>query len=217
MMKVILLTALIFCAMSLSAQSVWHFGLEAGSNLGVSSVKLNSSDNKLEAASRIGFEGGGFVELSPGRSDNFFKLQADVLYSNINVNYPMQTVGVGIQSGKIMLRQINVPLTAKFFIKRNLSLNAGPTFNFNTGGKYILSEEDNTRFTVDLNNERLKSFNLGMIAGCTYYFQNRFFANISYSPLFGSINKNESGTGSFEDLNGKIKWGSFSLKVGIRF
>ncbi|HEY0297627.1 MAG TPA: porin family protein [Arachidicoccus sp.] len=214
MRKIFFATALLLSTAAFS-QSTWRFGIKAGGNLSISNIKLNGQ--KLSADSRVGFFGGGLVELSPGDSDSHFKLQAEALFSDMNVNYPMQSVGVGKRSDKINLQQISVPILAKFYIIDALSINVGPTFNFNLNGKYTLIDQNNSELATKLNSDRLQTFQFGFAAGATYNLFKGFFVDARYNPTFGKINKNESGTNSFEYMNGKVKWSNAQIGIGYLF
>ncbi|MDE1192294.1 MAG: porin family protein [Arachidicoccus sp.] len=214
-MKKFLFAAAILFSTSAFSQSVWHWGVKGGANFSFSKVTVNS--NKITAGTRPGFFGGGILEFSPGDSDSHIKLQLEALYNDMNVNYPMQSIGKGLDHEKINLRQISVPLLMKIVVITPLTINIGPTFNTNIGGKEKLIE-DGGSIDKKFNKDNYKSFQFGGIIGASYTLYKNFFVDARYNKQFGHANNINDGKIGFEYLNpNKVKWDDVQVGIGYMF
>ena len=191
---------------SAKAQTSFRFGVKAGGILTNSKIKYDG--DSYSGDTRFGFYGGGLVEMSPGSPDNTFKIQLEALYSRINFRYDDPNSSTSL--ARLSLNQINVPLLAKLFITPRLSLNMGPTFNFNLSGKGTL--ETNGVLTEKKHMTDFESFQMGMAAGATYYIHKGLFVDLRYAPLFGSVTKTADG------LDGaSLKMSAVKLGIGYKF
>jgi len=217
MKKILFAIAILFTTTAFS-QSVWRWGIKAGGNLSFSNVKL--SDNKITAGVRPGFFGGGLLEFSPGDSDSHVKLQLEALYNDMNVSYPLQSTGTP-GNEKINLQQISVPLLLKIVISSPLTLNIGPTFNTNIGGKQTFVRSENNgggSFPTKYNTDNYKSFQLGGVIGATYNLYKGFFVDARYNKQFGHANNMNDNKLGFEHLNdGKVRWDDLQVGIGYLF
>ncbi|MGF7232479.1 porin family protein [Arachidicoccus sp.] len=207
-MKKILFVAAVLFSTAAYSQSTVRFGIKAGGN--VSFSKTDVQNLSVKGKSDFGFWGGGLMEVSPNNPNNKFKLQLEALYSNINSKY--DGLSDSRAKDKINLQQINVPLLAKYFIIPSLSINAGPTFNFNIAGKEKISDTTGAYvFSQNLKGQ-LNTFQIGAAVGATYYICEGLFVDARYNPLFGQINKKENGDGG-----SKIRMSTISLGIGYKF
>lgn len=214
MKKILFAIAILFTTTAFS-QSVWRWGIKGGANFSFSNVKL--SDNKITAGVRPGFFGGGLLEFSPGDSDSHIKLQLEAIYNDMNVNYPGQTLNVGVQHDKINLRQISVPLLMKIVVTTPLTINVGPTFNTNIGGKQTLVKSGGN-LSIDYNTDNYKSFQFGGVIGATYNLYKGFFVDARYNKQFGHANNMNEGKLGFQYLNdGKVRWDDVQVGIGYLF
>jgi len=210
-MKKLFIAGLIACGLffmlpAVKAQTSVRFGIKAGASLNYSKIDYNSETTTGD--SRIGFWGGGLMEISPSDPSNQFKIQVEALYSRVNFRYndPENTTSLA----KLSLNQINVPLLAKFFVVPRFSLNLGPTLNFNLSGKGTL--ETNGVVTEKKHMTDFETFQMGLAAGGTYYIHKGLFVELRYNPLFGSVTKTADG---LEGAN--LRMSALKLGVGYKF
>lgn len=197
--------AAVLCSVTAFSQTSVRFGLKAGGNMSFSKHDIDNSS--LKGKSILGFWGGGLMEISPSSPANKFKLQLEVLYSNDNFKFTG-----GNATDKINAQQINVPVLAKYFITPSLSINAGPTFNFNIAAKETTDTSGIGIETNKLTSDDYKSFQIGAAVGATYYLYKGLFIDARYNPLFGQWNKAQIGDGG-----AKYKFSTISLGVGYKF
>lgn len=190
----------------LSAQTSVRFGVKAGASMNFS--KITSGNLSVSGDSRFGFYGGGLMEVSPNSADNKFKLQLEALYSRVNMQY--SSAEDGGETAKINVNQINVPVLAKYFIIPELSVNLGPTLNYNLGGHGAYEDASGNTIEDDLTD--YNKFQIGLAAGATYYICEGFFIDARYTPIFGTLNKNIDG------MDGAgIKMSAIKLGIGYKF
>ncbi|AYD46767.1 porin family protein [Arachidicoccus soli] len=206
-MKKLLLAAAVLFSTAAFSQTSLRFGIKAGGT--VSFSKVDVQNISVKGKSDFGFWGGGLMEVSPNNPNNKFKIQLEALYNNINSKFNNSSDS-RIQD-KINLQQINIPLLAKYFIIPSLSINAGPTFNFNIAGKEKVSDSTGAVVSQDLKGQ-LNTFQIGAAVGATYYIYKGFFVDGRYNPLFGQINKKQNG-----DFGSKIRVSTISLGIGYKF
>jgi opacity protein-like surface antigen len=233
-MKKFLLLLFLIISLTVSAQTSVRFGIKGGGNLSfvketsiislippgfyseLPTENLITIPGVLNGKHGFGYWGGAFLEISPNTSSNKFKLQAEILYSqhSVNLNSSFHT-DTTQYAGKdhLALQQISVPLLAEYFIIPSLSLNAGPTFNYNlkekrTSQSLLLSSSSYLpSITESSFMSNVKSFQLGLAAGAAYYFYKGLFIDARYNPLFG-----KKGNYGIQD---KIQ--SVQLGVGYKF
>lgn len=183
------------------AQTTARFGIKAGGSLNFSRVTAGKAS--YGGDSRLGFFGGGLIELSPGTPQNKFKIQLEALYSRENL--ALSLPGNDREQLLIDVDQINFPLLAKYFILPELSINLGPTFNFNLNASGII--KDTLGSAVDLGKmEKMETFQAGLAVGATFYIYRGLFVDARYTPLFGALNAEE-----------RAKYKSNAIKLGIGY
>lgn len=211
-MKKIIIGAFAACGLlftasgRVQAQTSIRFGLKAGGSLNFS--KINFDNLSYNGDSRFGFYGGGLAEISPNAPENKLKIQLEALYSRINIRYSFP--GNAVAAEKLGVNQINVPLLAKYFILPELSVNLGPTFNFNLNGKGTL--EDTAGVSVEEDLTDFNTFQMGLAAGATYYIYKGFFVEARYTPIFGTLNKSIEG---YEGVG--MKMSAVKFGIGYKF
>jgi len=197
---------LFFMLTTTKAQTGVRFGVKAGGSLNFS--KIDYQGKSTTGDSRLGFWGGGLMEISPNNPSNPFKIQVEALYSRANFRYndPAKTTTLA----RLSLNQINVPVLAKFFVVPRFSLNLGPTLNFNLGGKGTL--ETDGVVTEKQHMTDFESFQMGLAAGGTYYIHKGLFVDLRYTPLFGSVTKTADGLEGAD-----LKMSALKLGIGYKF
>ncbi len=141
------------------SSSGFDFGIKAGVNIaGLSGDNFEDAQKEL-----IRFHGGLVGEL---HMSYFFSLQTELTYS-------AQGIEVIDDDGPNMNYQMNylqLPVMAKFyFVEDYSSLEIGPQFSYKINEKVDAFDED-----------RLRDFDLGIVAGLTYKFDNGIFVSGRY-------------------------------------
>ncbi|MGU3373677.1 porin family protein [Chryseobacterium sp. M5A1_1a] len=206
---VLLLAASVFMnaqtQQSAKAESSISFGVKGGYSLS----SMNFFNEKLDSKSY--FYAGIVAEqpLSPK-----FGLQAEVLYTQLGgkIAYPTvvligaEVVEVGNTTFEYRLNQIQVPISAKYYIIPNLSASAGMNFGFNISTK---AESSNAiTGTEKRNYDGLKTLNFFPFLGAEYKINDQFFVDARYNFNFIEVSKN----------NGlPVKVGFLQAGVGYKF
>ncbi|MEG0928675.1 MULTISPECIES: porin family protein [Chryseobacterium] len=181
------------------------FGVKGGYNL--SSMKF--FDEKLDSKSY--FYAGIVAEqsLSPK-----FGLQAEVLYTQLGGKIAYSTVALigseivntGDTTFEYRLNQIQVPISAKYYIIPNLSASVGMNFGFNISTK---AESSNAIIGTEKRNyEGIKTLNLFPFLGAEYKINDQFFVDARYNFNFIEASKNNTFP---------VKVGFLQAGVGYRF
>lgn len=208
MKKILVIAVALFLAWPAFSQSGVRFGIKAGGNLTFSKVEVQNVS--LKGDSRFGFYAGGLMEISPVYPENRFKIQVEALYNRANVQFSTGTVDE--QKGQLNINQIVVPVLAKYFIIPELSVNLGPTFNYNLGGTQSAIDTSGVKVSTDIGKDDLNAFQIGLAAGLTYYVCDGLFIDARYTPLFGSFNKKAD-----DDLGVKYRLSGIQLGIGYKF
>ncbi len=205
-MKKFFFALFVFVTSGVFAQTTFRFGVKAGADYSLTTLQVPSNVD-TKTSPKVGFWGGGFVEMSPNSEKNKFKLQLEALY-NAN-NFAISNTGY--DDYKDHLDYLSFPLLAKYFIKPDFSLNAGPVFNLLMGATQ--SQYDaNTSTTISNNiDDQLKSFQMGLAVGATYYIYQGLFVDLRYNPFLGQANKNAT------TLYNKLTPSALTLGIGYKF
>ncbi|MFS4474480.1 porin family protein [Chryseobacterium sp. T20] len=184
-------------------ESSISFGVKGGYSL--SSMKL--FDDKPDSKS---YFYAGILAEQPISSK--FGVQAEVLYTQLGgkISYPItiqNTQGsLGNMNYTYSLTQIQVPISAKYYIIPNLSASAGMNIGFNISTK----QEASSRITgtEKRNYDGVKTLNLFPFLGAEYKLSNKFFVDAKYNFNFIEISKNNTLP---------MKVGFLQAGVGYRF
>ncbi|MFP9115755.1 porin family protein [Flavobacterium sp. RHBU_3] len=173
------------------------FGIKGGLNLAtVSGDDFNNPD------SRTSFHAGVFAEFPI--SPDMLSLQVEALYSGQGFESDVDG-GIFGGSGKVeyQLDYINVPVLAKFYVLKGLSLEAGPQFSFKVNEE-IDADANADGGDWDLN--KAKDFEFGVSGGVTFETPLGIFATARY---------NQGITDIIEDTDAKNS--VFQIGVGFKF
>lgn len=173
------------------------FGVKGGVNFAtVTGDDIDTPD------SRTGFHVGLMAEMPIA---NIFSIQAEALYSAQGFEYDFD--GPDGDKVQYQLDYINVPVLAKFYLTKGLSIEAGPQFAF------LVSEEiDYQPYSddgdIDLQDTpaEAKNFEFGVAAGLTF---------LTDFGIFASGRYNMGVTEIVEDTN--VKNSVFQLSLGYKF
>ena len=197
MKKLVLAAAVAVSSLTFAQQ----FGIKGGMNVSSLSKDSGLSDQK----SKIGFNGGVFVNAPLG-SD--FSIQPELLYTQYGDKSSAtgQTVVEGSTvltnqtvSNATHLDYIALPIMVQYNVTPSFYLEAGPEFglNVNASNKTKNETSGNTLAQSGNYNDQINKFNLGIGAGAGYYFTPMFGITARYVAGVTDIAKNRpSGSSS---------------------
>ncbi|WP_310992657.1 porin family protein [Aequorivita marina] len=182
MKKTFLILASFFGIATASAQSD-NTGFDFGVRGGVNLANIATSNDLDSPDSRTSFYAGVVAELPLHER---FSLQGEAFYSGQGFERDLPVINTTVQ---YKADYIQVPLLAKFYIVKGLSIAAGPQFGFKVNEKidYITNNND-TQFTAD----GLKTFDMQGTAGLEYKLDNGLFIQGRYSYGFSDLIKDNS-------------------------
>src|SRR6218665_3032414 len=116
-----------------TSRSPLRFGVKAGANIAHLNVSDNFSFTSEKNSFGLGAYGGALLEIS-GPAGSKFKGQVEALFNWHKFKNTYNDPGYEVVS-KTSLSQISVPVMVKYFVIPSLSINAGPSVNFNLAAK----------------------------------------------------------------------------------
>lgn len=159
--------------------------------------------------SKVGFHFGVFSEI---KLSNKFSLQPELLYSSQGVKLKEVVLNIkGINysaDGNINLSYLNIPITMKYYVAKNISLDAGSQVGFLTNGK-AEGTLNGDRVAEDVK-KNFKSFDFSLVFGAGYVFSKNISTGIRYN--LGMINISNNPTGG----NSKVRSSILSLSIGYK-
>ena len=186
MKKLILITVITVLGLSNVNAQEFNLGVKGGLNFATL-----TGENNSEIGWTTDFNLGVMTEI---KISDKFSFQPELMYSG-------QGYGSNIPSeGTIALNYLNVPLMAKYYVTKGLSLEAGPQMGF------LLSTKGGT----DTNKDQFKTTDLGVNFGVGYKLDNGLNFSARYNLGLTNINK----MGDFSDKN---RHGVFQLSIGYFF
>lgn len=185
----------------------WSFGIKGGMQYN----QYRGSGLEDGSSGAASFHIGGLVEYKLSEK---FSLQSEaVLMQNGNFfeNVKMNNTLSVSTDGEWTVNYLNIPLLAKYYVKKRWSIEAGPQIGIRLGssGKIERLFEDGTMTTQNVYGHIVKGLNVGMSLGTTYEFSNGIFASARYTRGIS----NEKILGS----NLKLKNENFQFSVGYKF
>tara|TARA_R110001583_G_scaffold63217_2_gene185290 strand:- start:14016 stop:14624 length:609 start_codon:yes stop_codon:yes gene_type:complete len=172
MRKILLIISVTIFTLTVKAQKKIIFGVKGGIN-----ITNMTSDYFVENNSKTGFHIGIVTEIPFGDK---FSLQSEILYSTHNAEGKVILDGVPYPgapavppfSEEYELNYIQVPVLAKIYLVKNLSLEIGPSFNFLIDDKEIFGSS--TRTDVG------KNFEFSGVLGLSYKIKGGIFGSLRY-------------------------------------
>ena len=204
---------------STSAQTT-DFGVKGGYNLSNLSTDLSGMKDKS------GFHIGGLLEY---KISDKFSIQPELLYSVEGGKYSF-SYSESNEDGDFVFKAkenvtlgfINLPVTAKYYLKDRFSIEAGIQLG------YLVSAKSDYDFFMDLDGDitsdsgeqnikdDVKSFNTSLNFGLGYELKNKMFFQARYNLGLTNLDKSEDSMED-EDYLGKIKSKGFLFSVGYKF
>ncbi len=171
MIKVIALSFILFVFLNANAQV--QFGAKAGANY--SSVKGIGSTDK----SRIGVYGGLMTNINLTKK---IFVRPEILYSSKGERFPSTSFN---SKGTIRYNYISAPILFGFSPNENISVMAGPEFNFLVNVNSIFDESNH-----DLT-KNFEKVDLAIDAGAAYKINHYLSAEVRYSHGFEGLTEVE--------------------------
>lgn len=165
--------ALLGFGVSSNAQEAWDFGIKGGVNF--STVTGDYFENP---DSRTAFNIGLIAEIPIA---DRLSIQPEVLYSAQGYDFASideDNVFDTDDNIEYQLDYIQVPVLVKMYLVGGLSLQAGPSFNFNVNEEIDFEPTENGG-DIDLS-DQVKDFEFGAAAGLEYKFNNGFLIQGRY-------------------------------------
>lgn len=152
------------------------FGVKGGVNFAtVQGDDFDSPD------SRTSFHVGALVEFP---MSEMFSIQAEALYSGKGFDFDVE--GPDGDKAELQLDYIDVPILAKIYVIKGLSIEAGPQFSF------LVNEEvdfNPNSGDGDLDLDEAETFDFGIAAGLTFQTEMGLFATGRYTYGFTDVYK----------------------------
>ena len=204
--KLLTVSALLFGAVTVAtaqedASNKDSMAVSFGVKGGVNFATLDGGDID-SPDSRTSFHVGVFAEIPVA---DIFSVQVEALYSGQGAEYDFR--GSDGDKAELQLDYINVPVLAKFYIVKGLSIEVGPQFSFLVNDEFDLNpNSDNGDIDLDDRGPDFKTFQVGAAGGLTFQTESGLFATARYVRDLTDIAK---------DAN--IQNSVFQLGVGYKF
>ncbi len=196
--------ALLLATAGLSAQTVDNtardisFGVKGGVNF----ASLTGGDFFDDVNSRTSFHVGALAEFPIA---DIFSLQVEALYSGQGFEADFR--GPEGDKAEYQLDYINIPVLAKFYIAKGLSIEAGPQFSFLVNEEFDFNpNNDDGDIDLEGTDAEAESFEFGAAAGITFELPSGLFATGRYIHGFTDIIQDVDGQNSV-----------FQLGIGYKF
>jgi hypothetical protein len=174
------------------------FGVKGGVNFAtLDGGDIDSPD------SRTSFHVGAFAEIPVA---DIFSVQVEALYSGQGAEYDFR--GSDGDKAELQLDYINVPVLAKLYLVKGLSIEVGPQFSFLVNDEFDYNPNSDGG-DIDLEDSAapdFKTFQVGAAGGLTFQTESGLFATARYVRDLTDIAKNAN-----------IQNSVFQLGVGFKF
>jgi len=189
MKKKMLLISLVILTLTITARSQEkiQLGIKGGANF-----TNMTSDILIEKEYKIGFHIGVLSEIPFGDK---FSLQPEILYSTYGSKGKEIMLGGSPIKTEYKLDYIQIPILAKIYLYKGISLEIGPSFNFLVNDKKI--RESNTITNIG------EKFEFNGILGISYKSSSGFIGSFRYTnSLTNALDQNYSETKNYGFLIG---------------
>ncbi len=195
MKKIIVALFVVLVGMEVNAQadqSLAQFGIKGGANFST----VTADDFEDGADSRTSFNVGVLLELP--LSDRF-SIQPEVLYSSQGFDIEQNEDGDDVE---YQLDYIQVPVLAKIYLVKGLSIEAGPQFGFKANEEIDSNPNgDDGDFVIDEDSSVFKDVDTNIVGGVAYKFDTGFFVFGRYTYGLTNIFKDGVLSDNFEAKN----------------
>ncbi|MBK5213582.1 MAG: PorT family protein [Flavobacteriaceae bacterium] len=219
-MKTTTITLAILLITSLGFSQGFHIGAKAGANF---ANQKGDEDQFLKG--RTAFHLGAIGEIM---FTDALGLQIELLYNQLGAKYEErydEDFYEGIDESTIKDDYLSLPVMAKYYIVKGLSLEAGPQISYLLSSKQegtIVENGHSEDYSYDLKKENYrKSLNIGLGIGASYKLDFGLFFSMRYVAGLSNINEDTitETYGEFEyteKLN-KRKNNAFQVSIGYFF
>ncbi|SFU34219.1 Outer membrane protein beta-barrel domain-containing protein [Pustulibacterium marinum] len=184
-------------------QSLPQIGVKGGFNF--STITGDDFDDGQDP--RTSFNVGLLAELP--LSDRF-SIQPEVLYSAQGFDIKQYDNSDDLE---YQLDYIQVPILAKFYLVKGLSIEAGPQFGFKVNEEIDSNpDSDGGDFDISEDSSSVKDFDTSIAGGVSYKFDNGFFLSGRYAYGLSSIFDDDS---IFQNID--VKNAVWQVGVGFMF
>jgi hypothetical protein len=175
----------------------FSFGVKGGVNFStITGDDFDSPD------SRTGFHVGVMGEMP---LTSMFSIQAEALYSAQGFDFDYE--GSDGDNAEFQLDYINVPVLAKIYVLKGLSIEVGPQFSFLVNDEVDLNpNSDDGDIDLDGTDFEANSFDLGVAGGLTFQTEMGLFASGRYTMGLTDI---------YDDIDSKNS--VFQIGIGYKF
>lgn len=187
-------------------RSPLRFGLKGGANISHLGTSSDPLLGDVKNAFGPGFYAGALLEIS-GPAGSKLKGQIEAMYSWHNVKNTY-TLGPISSEWKTSISQISVPVMLRYFPIPSLSINAGPSVNFNVAAKTKIGD---ATFDHKDDLDDLQTIQIGALVGATYYIHKGFFVDARYNYYFGSTFKKAT------DDDPSYRLSAIQVGIGYKF
>jgi opacity protein-like surface antigen len=220
MKKVLLSFVIMAGAMSISAQSEFHFivkgGLNASTITNLSGTRESEDVSKVETDWKTGFNIGAGLEWNPNGKVG---IETGLYYSEYGTKY--RSEGLTTVSYTTGISHLQIPVLAKYYVYKGFNIFAGPQIG------YRLSSKTKPGNLYNLYGKKL---NYSAIAGLGYQFNSGLLISANYiygltnldGPSYESSLSGGSDTGGsygpavpYKSIDAKIR--AFQFNIGWRF
>jgi len=186
--KILLISlAILTLTITVKSQEKIQFGIKGGVNF-----TNMTSDILIEKEYKIGFHIGILSEITFGDK---FSLQPEILYSTYGAKGKAIMIGGPSITTEYKLDYIQIPILAKIYLYKGLSLEIGPSFNFLVNDKKI--RESNTITDIG------EKFEFSGILGISYKLSSGFIGSFRYTnSLTNALDQNYYETKNYGFLIG---------------
>ncbi len=192
-MKKYLTIGLVVLVIGIAKAQEVKFGVKGGLNF------MNISGNQGSGTGKVGYHVGGLVEF---KLSDKFAIQPELLYSTTGTKE--NVFGVEFKS---TLSYINLPIMAKYFVVKGLSIEAGPQIG------YLASSKMTTDLTYDVMGNSYQKVDYGMNVGAGYELDNGLMFQVRYYAGMANISK----TDLYSDASLKSHNTGFQVSLGYKF
>ena len=147
----------------------FSYGVKAGINY----ATVSKGNSSISPDGRLGLYAGIFAEIP--MIDDLLSIQGELFYSQEGFERRQETSNATF-SADYNLDYVNLPILAKYYIVKGFSVEAGPQFSL------LLNDKIKTNFSTEERPipKEISDFDLRLVAGTSFQFDEGIFINIRY-------------------------------------
>lgn len=193
-MRKLVVVVFMLAGITVMAQKV-DFGVKAGLNI----ANYSSTNQPSNLSSRLAYHVGVLAEVTVS---TVFSVQPEIVFSSQGVT---NSLGKDEATGKY--QYLNIPLMAKYYIFKNISVEMGPQIGFLTAATITAKDAQGKEVDIDVS-KALNTVDAGINFGLGYKLTNGINFAARYNLGLTNISKARSTS---------IKQGVIQLSLGYNF